>query len=66
MRDLDTRPRVRYHDDMTCCPNPESHRLDAEDRFFEGTSKPEVLTLDQDEAIQILADADEAACEGVH
>lgn len=51
---------------MTCCPNPESHRLDAEDRFFAPHPVPEVLNAGEDQAIQAMADAEEAACEGTH
>lgn len=51
---------------MTCCPDPASHRLNAEEAYFEGRQVPEVLSTDEDTAIQALADAEEAACEGVH
>lgn len=46
------------------CPDPSSHRQNAEEQFFGGQPVPEVVTQEQDEAIQAIADAEERHCEG--
>lgn len=46
------------------CPDHHSHRMNAEDLYFEGRQVPEVLTRDEDEAIQAIADAEYRVCEG--
>lgn len=51
---------------MPICPDPNSHRLNAEDAYFEGRPTPEVLTQDQDWEIQVIADFEELNCEGTH
>jgi hypothetical protein len=50
----------------TCCPDPNSHRQNAEEAFFAPHPVPEVVTQEQDEAIEAIAIAEEAACEGTH